>query len=78
MSEINNLRELKSTRRKKLRRSIDAVGCGVFFIWAGIALWADLGWGIGLIGVGLIILAGLAAKQYLADSNCYGATKANY
>lgn len=78
MTGINNNQEGKALRRKKLRRSIDAAGCGAFFIWAGIALWADVGWGIGLIGVGLIILAGLVAKQYLSDSSCYGTTKANY
>ncbi len=78
MSEINNNQELKTTRRNKLHRKLDAAGWGLFFIWIGIAVLADVGWGVALIGVGAIILGGLAAREYLTGSTCYRTTKANY
>jgi hypothetical protein len=37
----------------------------MFFLWAGIALVAGLGWGVGLLGVGLITLGGQAVRRYL-------------
>ena len=64
MSEACNHKDHKTARRK-LRRKLDAIGWGIFFIWIGAAILADLGWGIGLIGVGLIILGGFAAREYL-------------
>jgi hypothetical protein len=64
MSEINDHQEIKACQRKKRHRKLDTVGCGLFFIWVGIAILANLGWGIGLIGVGLIILAMLAAREF--------------
>ncbi len=67
MEEKNN-QELKTAQRKKLDRTLDGVGWGVFFIWIGVAALADLGWGVGFIGVGLIILGSLVAREYLKDS----------
>jgi hypothetical protein len=75
MEEKNN-QELKTTQRKKLRRTLDAVGWGVFFIWIGIAVLADLGWGVGLIGFGLIIVGSLAARVRLTESAGSTTTKA--
>lgn len=37
-------------------RSIDAAGWGLFFMWVGIALLADLSWTVSLIGTAAIIL----------------------
>jgi hypothetical protein len=67
MEEKNN-QELKSAQRKKLYRTLDAVGWGIFFIWIGVAFLANLGWGVGFIGVGLIILGALVARIYLTNS----------
>ena len=67
MEEKNN-QELKNVQRKKLNRTLDAIGWGVFFIWIGVAFLAHLGWGVGFIGVGLIILGGLVARIYLTNS----------
>jgi hypothetical protein len=36
--------------------TIDAMGWGVFFIWMGGALVANVGWGIALLGAGAISL----------------------
>ncbi len=48
-----------------LVRKLDAVGWGLFFIWIGIAFLADVGWGVGLLGVGVIALGTQVARKYL-------------
>jgi hypothetical protein len=46
-------------------RRLDAAGWGLFFVWVGFALIANLGWGVALLGVGVITLGGqLARKQF--------------
>ena len=42
---------------------LDAVAWGLFFVWVGIALVANLGWGLGLLGVGVITLVGQVARK---------------
>ncbi len=37
----------------------------LFFIWMGIALLSNLGWGISLLGVGIIILGKQATRKYM-------------
>jgi hypothetical protein len=46
-------------------RRIEVAGWGLFFVWVGIAVFLDVGWGFGLIGVGLIMLLGQAARRYV-------------
>jgi hypothetical protein len=77
MSEKNNFQELKNAQSKKLDRKLDTLGWGLFFIWIGVAFLADVGWGAGLIGVGLIILGTLVAREYLSGSVCSEASKPN-
>lgn len=77
MSETNSNKEIKSAQRKKLAWRLDAAGWGLFFSWLGIAVLADVGWGVGFLGVGLIILGGLVAREYLSGSACSGTTKAS-
>lgn len=50
--------------QRALAEKMDALGWGVFFIWVGIAFLADVGWGLGLLGVGVIALAGQIARSY--------------
>ena len=38
-------------------RKLDGAALGLLFIWVAIAMVAELGWGVGLLGVGIIILA---------------------
>ena len=64
MPETNNIEELKTAQLKKLERSLNATGWGLFFIWIGMAFLADVGWGAGLLGVGIIILAGQGIRTY--------------
>jgi len=45
---------------------IDAAGWGLFFIWIGVAFLTHVGWGVGLLGVGIIALGAQAARKYFA------------
>jgi hypothetical protein len=54
----------KVTNSQALQKKLDAVGWGLLFIWIGIALFAPVSWGAGLLGVGLIIL-GIQALRNL-------------
>lgn len=45
---------------------LDVLAWSFFFIWIGIALLSNVGWGIGLLGVGIIILGKQATRKYLA------------
>ena len=44
---------------------LSAVGWGAFFIWMGIAFLMNVSWGTGILGVGIITLAGQAARKHL-------------
>lgn len=41
---------------------IEATGWGLFFLWVGLALLTDVGWGPSLLGTGLIALGVQAAR----------------
>ena len=46
-------------------RRLDAAGWGLFFVWVGFALLADVGWGVALLVVGVITLGvQLARNQF--------------
>jgi hypothetical protein len=62
MKENNNDQSL--TNKQVLHKKLDAAGWGLFFIWIGIALIAHIGWGAGLLGVGIITLGAQAARKY--------------
>jgi len=64
MEERNHDQTSKS--RHVLHKKLDAVGWSLFFIWIGIALLADVGWGVGLLGVGIITLGGQVMRKYFA------------
>ena len=52
--------------RRVLARNLDTAGWGLLFIWVGIALLANVGWGVGLLGVGIIGLGAQAARTYFS------------
>jgi len=62
MKEGNHDQRL--TNERVSHRKLDAVGWSLFFIWTGIAFLADVGWGPGLLGVGIITLGAQAARKY--------------
>lgn len=50
--------------KRVLMKKVDATGWGLFFIWIGIAFLASLGWGVGLLGVGSIIVGVQLVRRY--------------
>jgi hypothetical protein len=46
-----------------VNRRIDAAAWGLFFVWIGIALLANVGWGAALLGVGIITVGAQAARK---------------
>jgi hypothetical protein len=46
-----------------VERKLEAAGWGLFFVWVGAAIMTNVGWGTGLIGVGVIILLGQVARK---------------
>ena len=46
-------------------RKLDAIGWALFFIWVGIAWIANVGLGVGLLGVAAIILGMQAIRRLL-------------
>ena len=62
MKEKNH--DQKLTSEQVLHRKLDAAGWILFFIWTGIAFLTDIGWGPGLLGVGIITLGAQAARKY--------------
>jgi hypothetical protein len=51
---------------RAIARKLEALGWGLFFIWIGIALLVNLGWGVGILGVGILTLGVQIARKYLA------------
>lgn len=60
------MEDVDRDQRRLLVKQLDAVGWGLFFVWMGIAFLADVGWGIGLLGVGVIALGGQLARRYFS------------
>lgn len=56
--------ELTAEERRASFKKLDAVGWGIFFIWLGIAFLANVGWGMGLLGTGVIMLGGQIGRVY--------------
>lgn len=48
--------ETKPTAKSDWAGRLDTIGWALFFIWVGIAFLLDFGFGIGLVGIGLITL----------------------
>ena len=55
---------VKYMERHDRASKYDAVGWALFFIWVGFAWLTDLGWGIGLLGVAVVMLGEQAARAY--------------
>lgn len=61
---VGNQSKSSSITVVDLDRKLDAAGWGLFFVWVGIALLLDVGWGIGLLGVGILTLGEQAVRRY--------------
>jgi len=53
-------------RRRRLNRAINARTGGALLIWIGIALLGGVGWGVGLLGVGAVLLVEQVVRRRLA------------
>jgi len=56
--------EVKMNDSIRKNRNIDALAWGALFIWWGLTLLIQFPAGVGLIGVGLILLAANAARYF--------------
>ena len=56
---------LKSQDQHALAEKLSAAGWGIFFIWMGIAFLTGIGWSVGLVGVGVIVVGGEVARRSL-------------
>ena len=53
---------------EQTHRQLSAAGWGLLFVWVGVASLLDVGWGYGLIGVGVIILCSQIAHVMVGES----------
>lgn len=53
--------------REYSHRQLSAISWGVLFVWVGVAVLLNVGWGYGLLGVGVIILASQVAHVLLGE-----------
>ena len=66
MSEVNRRGcegMLRTGHQSTTADRIDKIGWALFFIWVGTGFLLDLGWGLGLFGIGVIILGGQVARK---------------
>ena len=54
--------------RRDALKKVEGLAWGLFFIWIGIVLLAELGWGVGLLGVGILVFAGQVARRQIVLS----------
>ncbi len=47
-------------------QKLEGIAWGLFFIWIGIAFLLHLDWGVGLLGVGVLMVAKQLARKYMA------------
>lgn len=48
----------------ELAQKLDTLSWALFFIWIGVAVLVDVGWGWGSLGVAAIILGGAAIRRF--------------
>ena len=59
------LTESTSADRHTLERKLEAIGWGLFFLWFGFALVADISEAVGLTGVAVIVLGMQMFRGYV-------------
>lgn len=51
----------------RFNKTLSGVAWGLLFIWVGVAAAAQVGWGFGLLGVGVIILGAQVLHVLVGD-----------
>jgi hypothetical protein len=52
-----------SAPRNDVERRLGGAGWGLFFLWVGLSFLLDVGWGVGLLGVGILALLMQAVRS---------------
>ncbi len=52
--------------RDTMTGTLEGAGWGLFLVWMGLCILADLGWSVFLLGTGALMLGGQAARRTLA------------
>jgi hypothetical protein len=52
-----------ASERAPLEKRVDGAGWGLLFIWIGMSLATHIGWGVALVGAGLVMLGAQAARK---------------
>lgn len=60
---MTHVEHVPATNPLVVTHKLDAAAWGLFFVWVGVALIANIGWGLGLLGVGVITLGGQLARR---------------
>jgi hypothetical protein len=55
--------EVRSHADHQLAKRLEAASWGAFLVWVGVALLIDASIGVGLLGVGVVVLAAQAARM---------------
>jgi hypothetical protein len=61
---IDSMCSVNKSEGNAVEKKVDAVGWALFFLWTGTAFLTHIGWGIGLVGVGVIVIGGQVARKY--------------
>jgi len=61
---VTRVEHLYTANTLVVAHKLDAIVWGLFFIWIGVALMAGIGWGLGLLGAGVITLFWQVTRTY--------------
>ncbi len=64
MAEEGKEEMVSKNGKRTVESVVAACAWGLFFIWTGIALLADVGWAAGLLGVGVITLGAQVTRKH--------------
>ena len=63
MNQTSGAAGKTSGGKAALAQKLDVIGWALFFIWCGVALLSDFKWGVGLIGVAVIVFGIQALRR---------------
>jgi hypothetical protein len=66
MAEEEKERMTGKNRKRTVESAVTTCAWALVLIWIGIALFEHVGWGAGLLGVGIIVLGAQVTRKYFA------------